>query len=137
MKKIFLILLALCTVVGITVAVVITRDGEPVTPLGEGAVTLDAGTFEAFPLPQYAAKHLTEGYKSYFVEVEPGIKVHVLEVGAGLPVFLQHGNPTSGFLYRKIAEETNVSTATIVRVARFLNNGFDGYKTIMQRQGKL
>jgi uncharacterized protein YerC len=39
--------------------------------------------------------------------------------------------------YRKIAEETNVSTATIVRVARFLNNGFDGYKTIMQRQGKL
>ena len=39
--------------------------------------------------------------------------------------------------YREIAEETNVSTATIVRVARFLNNGFDGYKTIMQRQGKL
>ena len=39
--------------------------------------------------------------------------------------------------YRKIAEETNVSTATIVRVARFLHNGFDGYKTIMQRQGKL
>ena len=39
--------------------------------------------------------------------------------------------------YRKIAEETSVSTATIVRVARFLNNGFDGYKTIMQRQGKL
>ena len=39
--------------------------------------------------------------------------------------------------YRKIAEQTNISTATIVRVARFLNNGFDGYKTIMQRQGKL
>ncbi len=39
--------------------------------------------------------------------------------------------------YRKIANETNVSTATIVRVARFLNNGNDGYKTIMQRQGKL
>ena len=39
--------------------------------------------------------------------------------------------------YRKIAEETNISTATIVRVARFLNNGNDGYKTIMQRQGKL
>ena len=39
--------------------------------------------------------------------------------------------------YRKISEETKVSTATIARVARFLNNGFDGYKTIMQRQGKL
>ena len=39
--------------------------------------------------------------------------------------------------YRQIAAKTNVSTATIVRVARFLNNGNDGYKTIMQRQGKL
>ena len=39
--------------------------------------------------------------------------------------------------YRKIAEETKVSTATIARVARFLNNGFDGYKAIIQRQGKL
>ncbi len=39
--------------------------------------------------------------------------------------------------YRKIAAQTNVSTATIVRVARFLNNGSDGYKTIMERQGKL
>ena len=31
------------------------------------------------------------------------IKVHVLEVGQGFPVLLQHGNPTSGFLYRRIA----------------------------------
>ena len=38
--------------------------------------------------------------------------------------------------YRKIAEETKVSTATIVRVARFLNNGFDGYKTVMKRLKK-
>ena len=38
--------------------------------------------------------------------------------------------------YRKIAEETHVSTATIVRVARFLNNGFDGYKTVMKRLHK-
>ena len=38
--------------------------------------------------------------------------------------------------YRQIAAETKVSTATIVRVARFLNSGNDGYKTIMQRLGK-
>ena len=38
--------------------------------------------------------------------------------------------------YRKIAECTNVSTATIVRVARFLNNGFGGYQTVMKRLGK-
>ena len=39
--------------------------------------------------------------------------------------------------YRRIAAETNVSTATIARVARFLNNGNDGYRTIMRRLGKL
>ena len=38
--------------------------------------------------------------------------------------------------YRKIAEETKVSTATIVRVARFLNNGFNGYKTVIKRLEK-
>lgn len=39
--------------------------------------------------------------------------------------------------YRQIAAETKVSTATIVRVARFLNNGNGGYRTIMRRLGKL
>ena len=82
---------------------VITRDAERVVPEGEGTVSLDAGDFEAFPLPDYAAKHVEDGTKSFFVEVEPGINVHVLEVGAGFPLFLQHGNPTSGFLYRKVA----------------------------------
>jgi pimeloyl-ACP methyl ester carboxylesterase len=85
--------------------VYITCDGELVTPQGSGTVTLDAGEFEAFPLPELASKYLSDGYKSYFVEVEPGIKIQVLEVGSGFPVFLQHGNPTSGFLYRKVAAE--------------------------------
>jgi len=95
-------MLAVILVSGIVFAVVITRDGKLVVPQGQGTITLLAGEFEAFPLPDYAAKMVTEDYKSYFVEVEPGIKVHVLEVGSGFPVFLQHGNPTSGFLYRKI-----------------------------------
>jgi haloalkane dehalogenase len=56
-------------------------------------------------LPDYARIHATDAYKSYLVEVEPEIKVHVLEVGSGFAVFLQHGNPTSGFLYRKVAKE--------------------------------
>ena len=38
--------------------------------------------------------------------------------------------------YRKIAQDTKVSTATSVRVARFLNNGFGGYQTVMKRLGK-
>jgi haloalkane dehalogenase len=105
MKKVLLIFLSIITVFGIVFIGVITRDGEMVTPEGEGTIALDAGTFEAFLLPDYAAKYVTGEYKSYFVEVEPGIKIHVLEVGSGFPVFLQHGNPTSGFLYRKVAKE--------------------------------
>lgn len=104
MKKIPLILLTAIAVTAIVFAGVITRDGEMVVPLGKGIIALEVGEFEAFPLPDYAAEHVTNGYKSYFIEVEPGIKVHMLEVGSGFPVLLQHGNPTSGFLYRKVAE---------------------------------
>jgi pimeloyl-ACP methyl ester carboxylesterase len=104
-KKFLLVLLALIVVAGIVVAAVVTRDGETVVPRGEGTVSLDAGSFEAFPLPDYAAGFVTDDYRSYLVEVESGIKVHVLEVGSGFPVFLMHGNPTSGFLYRKVVEK--------------------------------
>ena len=105
MKRIFLIVVLVIIAVGITGSFLLTRDGKLVTPEGEGTIVLEAGAFEAFPLPAFAAKHVTDDYKSYFVEVEPGIKVHILEVGSGYPVYLQHGNPTSGFLYRKIAAE--------------------------------
>jgi TrpR-related protein YerC/YecD len=35
--------------------------------------------------------------------------------------------------YRAIAEETGVSVTTVTRVARFLNDGNGGYKTVMGR----
>jgi haloalkane dehalogenase len=105
LKKKLMVGLLTIAVICIVFAGVITRDGQVKTPEGAGMITLDAGQFEAFPLPDYAAQHVTDEYKSYFVEVEQGIKIHVLEVGSGFPLFLQHGNPTSGFLYRKIAEE--------------------------------
>ncbi len=82
-----------------------TRDGSFVTPQGTGSIKTASGTFEAFPLPDYAAKALPADHKSYLVEVEPGIKIHVLEAGSGVPVYLQHGNPTNGLLYRKIWRE--------------------------------
>src|SRR5210317_441737 len=113
MKNILIVLAALL-VAAAAFAFAITRDGGLVTPQGSGTVTLDVGTFEAFPLPHYAAKHVSEDYKSYFVEVEPGIKVHVLEVGSGFPLFLQHGNPTSGFLYRKIASELPLDRVRVI-----------------------
>ena len=74
MKKIWLIVLAVTGLLILTVAGFVVRDGATVTPVGEGTITLEAGTFEVFPLPQFAAKHISEDYKSYFVEVEPGIK---------------------------------------------------------------
>lgn len=100
-------LIALTIIVGASLvgSYLITREGKLVTPTGEGTIMLDSGTFEAFPLPAYAANFVTEDYKSYFIEVEPGIKIHVLEVGNGYPVFMQHGNPSSGFLYRKVVQE--------------------------------
>ena len=85
-------------------ALALVRDGERIIPQGEGKVELDVGEFEVFPLPDYAAAVVSDDYKSYFIEVEPGIKIHVLEIGQGYPVYLQHGNPTSGLLYRKVVE---------------------------------
>ena len=87
----------------VVAALVLVQDGEHIIPEGEGRVELDVGELEVFPLPDYAAAVVSDDYKSYFIEVEPGIKIHVLEVGQGYPVYLQHGNPTSGLLYRKVA----------------------------------
>ncbi len=35
--------------------------------------------------------------------------------------------------YRTISEQTGVSTTTVGRVARFLNHGHNGYKTVLDR----
>ena len=53
-------------------------------------------------------------YKSYFIEVEQGLKVHVIEAGEGFPVFLMHGNPTSGFLYRKVVEKLPLNKVRVI-----------------------
>ena len=92
----------------------ITRGGKLVTPVGEGEITIGNKTFEAFPLPDYAAAFVTEDYKSYFIEVEPGIKVHMLEVGSGYPIYMQHGNPSSGFLYRKVVDELPLDQVRVI-----------------------
>lgn len=95
-------------------AYAITRDGSIDTPKGLGEVTTASGTFEGFPLPDYALKFAPKGYKSYLIEVEPGIKVHVLEVGEGYPIYMQHGNPTSGFLYRKVVEHLPLDRVRVI-----------------------
>tara|TARA_B100001758_G_C18301634_1_gene552724 strand:- start:69 stop:1100 length:1032 start_codon:yes stop_codon:yes gene_type:complete len=102
------------TIALIVFVIYVTRDGDTYTPSGDGEIVLDSGTYEAFPLPDYAAAMVNSNYKSYFIEVEPGIKVHVLEVGVGFPVFLMHGNPTSGFLYRKIVEDLPLDSVRVI-----------------------
>lgn len=114
MFRIFLIVLGIIIAIGVIGSFVITRGGKLVTPVGEGEITIDGKTFEAMPLPDYAQAFVTEDYKSYFIEVEPGIKVHMLEVGTGYPIFMQHGNPSSAFLYRKVVEELPLDRVRVI-----------------------
>ena len=112
--KTFLRILVLIAFALIILSFFVTRDGYVVTPIGDGQVVLDSGTYEAFPLPVYASNMVDSNYKSYFIEVEPGLKVHVIEVGEGFPVFLMHGNPTSGFLYRKVVEKLPLNKVRVI-----------------------
>jgi haloalkane dehalogenase len=54
------------------------------------------------PLPPWLSALVP--FERYLVEVG-GARMHVMESGRGLPVVLLHGNPTWGFLYRKVARE--------------------------------
>ena len=112
--KTFLRILVLIAIALIILSFFVTRDGYVVTPIGDGQVVLDSGTYEAFPLPSYASNMVDSNYKSYFIEVEPGLKVHVIEAGEGFPVFLMHGNPTSGFLYRKVVEKLPLDKVRVI-----------------------
>ena len=112
--KAFLRILILLVIFVSVFSFYITRDGELYTPQGEGEVKLNSGTYEAFPLPDYASEMIDQSYKTYFIEVEPGLKVHVLETGEGFPIFLMHGNPTSGFLYRKVVENLPLDEVRVI-----------------------
>ena len=103
--KFLAVALGVLAIIAGIISFAVTRDGQYIEAVGEGTVMTDSGTFEAFPLPDYASAVISGDYKSYLVDVEPGIKIHVLEVGTGYPVYLQHGNPTNGLLSRKIVEE--------------------------------
>lgn len=55
------------------------------------------------PLPDWIESQLP--FERYMVEVEDRLRIHVMEQGEGRPVLLFHGNPTWGYLYRKVAAE--------------------------------
>ena len=52
-------------------------------------------------LPPWIARMLPPGMERYRVQVG-GQAIHVMEAGAGRPVLMLHGNPTWGFLYRRV-----------------------------------
>jgi haloalkane dehalogenase len=52
------------------------------------------------PLPPFLARELP--FQRSLVEAA-GVRLHVMEAGEGAPVVLLHGNPTWGFLWRKVA----------------------------------
>jgi haloalkane dehalogenase len=52
------------------------------------------------PLPDFLARELP--FERHLVEVG-GLRLHLMEAGEGAPVVLLHGNPTWGFLWRKVA----------------------------------
>ena len=53
------------------------------------------------PIPGWIVRQLPPGGTRRFFDVG-GARMHVMEWGYGRPVLLQHGNPTWGFLYRKV-----------------------------------
>ncbi|MCA9562089.1 MAG: alpha/beta fold hydrolase [Myxococcales bacterium] len=57
-------------------------------------------TRPAPPLPSWLSAMLP--FRRYTVDVG-GLDMHVMECGQGTPVLMVHGNPTWGFLYRKVA----------------------------------
>jgi cis-3-alkyl-4-acyloxetan-2-one decarboxylase len=58
---------------------------------------------DAPSLPGWLAPELAD-FTRYAVEID-GHRLHVMEQGEGRPVVLMHGNPTWGYLWRKVAKE--------------------------------
>jgi pimeloyl-ACP methyl ester carboxylesterase len=59
-------------------------------------------TLPAPPMPAWLEAMLPSDIQRYSVDVG-GYRMHVMERGSGRPVLMLHGNPTWGFLYRKVA----------------------------------
>lgn len=61
-------------------------------------------------LPGWLARMFPDGMRRRMVDVD-GVHVHVAEWGEGRPVLLLHGNPSWGFIYRKVVAELLASPA--------------------------
>ncbi|MCB9731906.1 MAG: alpha/beta fold hydrolase [Deltaproteobacteria bacterium] len=64
-------------------------------------------------LPGFIARQLPDGLERYRVDVG-GARMHVMEVGRGRPLLMLHGNPTWGFLWRKVVRELDLSRFRVI-----------------------
>jgi cis-3-alkyl-4-acyloxetan-2-one decarboxylase len=55
-------------------------------------------------MPFWIGKMLPKNHIRYVIDVGDQQQMHVMEAGQGLPVLMVHGNPTWGFLYRRIMD---------------------------------
>jgi pimeloyl-ACP methyl ester carboxylesterase len=55
-------------------------------------------------IPIWISRMLPENNIRYTVDVGDQQTMHVMESGQGTPVLMMHGNPTWGFLYRRVME---------------------------------
>jgi pimeloyl-ACP methyl ester carboxylesterase len=55
-------------------------------------------------IPVWISKMLPENNIRYAIDVGNGQSMHVTESGEGFPVLMLHGNPTWGFLYRRVMD---------------------------------
>lgn len=62
-----------------------------------------ADKLSAPELPDWLDEQLP--FERYMLPVSDGLGMHVMEQGEGHPVLLFHGNPTWGYLYRRVAAE--------------------------------
>ena len=53
------------------------------------------------PLPRWLERQLP--FRRSLVDVGAGLRMHVMEQGEGRPVLMLHGNPSWGYLWRKVA----------------------------------
>ncbi|PKN54742.1 MAG: haloalkane dehalogenase [Deltaproteobacteria bacterium HGW-Deltaproteobacteria-14] len=64
------------------------------------------------PLPDWITRQLPP-LDRYAVDVG-GQRMHVMEAGVGQPVLLAHGNPTWGFLYRKVIRALDLTRFRVI-----------------------
>jgi haloalkane dehalogenase len=72
-------------------------------------------TLAAPPMPGWLERMFPAGMRRRMVDVD-GMRMHVAEWGEGRPVLMLHGNPSWGFLWRKVVAELRATPGEPLRL---------------------